>query len=59
MLDCKENGKHCRDLLFTLQTAGKLDAVHMNLLTGTNIQRRSSAPLSAVEEARENVGVIC
>lgn len=47
---------HCRDLLFALQTAGKLEAVHVNLLTGTNMQRRSSAPLSEVEEEVREMG---
>lgn len=51
MLDCKGNGNRLLQRpSVPLQTAGKLDGVHVNLLTGTNIQRRSSAPLSAGEE---------
>lgn len=46
MLDCKGNGNRLLQRpSVPLQTAGKLDGVHVNLLTGTNIQRRSSSPL--------------
>lgn len=41
-----------------LQTAGKLDGVHVNLLTGTSIQRGGSAPLPAEERVRKNTGII-
>lgn len=47
MLDCKGNGNRLLQRpSVPLQTAGKLDGIHVNLLTGTNIQRRNSSPLS-------------
>lgn len=57
MRDCKGNGNRLLQRpSVPLQTAGKLDGVHENLLTGTNIQRKSSSPLSAREEEVSDPG---
>lgn len=47
----------CTELLFP-PPAGKLDGVHVNLLTGTNMQRRSGALLSAGDEELLDPGAL-